>query len=183
MMDIALLPREFFELRDIVHGFFLAELEHWVKTDVDGISFMDDWGSQTSLLISPESWRTLFKPLYQEYCDLIHSHGKYVFFHSDGHIEEIIPELIEIGVDALNSQLFCMDLERIASRFKGQITFWGEIDRQWLLPFGTPDEVREGVRRVRAALDDGTGGVIAQCEWGLRDPFENIKAVFEAWLE
>jgi uroporphyrinogen decarboxylase len=183
MVDIALRPREFFELRDIIHEFFLAELEHWVKTGVDGISFMDDWGSQTSLLISPESWRVLYKPLYREYCDLIHSHGKYVFFHSDGNIEEIIPDLVEIGVDALNSQLFCMNLERIASRFKGQVTFWGEIDRQWLLPFGTPDEVREGVRRVRAVLDDGSGGVIAQCEWGLRDPFENIKAVFEAWLE
>lgn len=183
MIDIALQPREFFKLRDILHGFFLRELEYWVRTDVDGIGFMDDWGSQNSLLISPEAWRALFKPLYQEYCDLIHSEGKYVFFHSDGFIEEIIPDLIEVGVDALNSQLFCMDIERIARQFKGRITFWGEIDRQWLLPFGTPEAVKEGVRRVRSALDDGSGGVIAQCEWGLKDPFENIEAVFEAWLE
>ena len=76
-----------------------------------------------------------------------------------------------------------MNIERIAQRFKGRITFWGEVDRQWLLPFGTPDEVKQGVAKVRAALDDGSGGVIAQCEWGLSDPFENIAAVFEAWLE
>lgn len=182
LMDIALRPDEFFRLRDLVHEFHLRELEHWITTDIDGISFMDDWGSQSSLLISPDAWRALFKPLYREYCDLIHSAGKYVFFHSDGFIEEIIEDLIEVGVDALNSQLFCMNIERIAQRFKGRITFWGEVDRQWLLPFGTPDEVKQGVAKVRAALDDGSGGVIAQCEWGLSDPFENIAAVFEAWL-
>ncbi|HOB22887.1 MAG TPA: methyltransferase, partial [Bacillota bacterium] len=57
--------------------------------------------------------------------------------------------------------------------------FWGEIDRQHLLPFGTPEEVRAAVRRVQKAL--GNRGVIAQCEWGLDVPRENIEAVFEAW--
>jgi uroporphyrinogen decarboxylase len=112
---------------------------------------------------------------------MIRGAGKHVFFHSDGMIADIIPDLVEIGVSALNSQLFCMDIEEIGRRFKGRITFWGEIDRQHVLPFGTPDQARAAVRRVRAALDDGTGGVIAQCEWGLRDPFENIAAVFEEW--
>jgi len=61
------------------------------------------------------------------------------------------------------------------------ITFWGEVDRQRLLPFGTPDQIHAAVRRVRAALDDGTGGVIAQCEWGVNDPLENVMTVFEEW--
>jgi uroporphyrinogen decarboxylase len=168
-------------LRSLVHEFYLEELSRWAERDVDGISFMDDWGAQSALLISPAMWRELFKPLYREYAAMIRSRGKYVFFHSDGMIEEIIPDLIEIGVHALNSQLFCMDIEDIGRRFRGLITFWGEIDRQHVLPFGTPDDVRAAVRRVRAALDDGSGGVIAQCEWGLRDPFENIAAVFEEW--
>lgn len=71
----------------------------------------------------------------------------------------------------------------IGRRFRGQITFWGEIDRQWVLPFGSPADVRAAVRRVRAALDDGNGGVIAQCEWGNDVCAENVAAVFEAWLE
>ncbi|MDP2991043.1 MAG: methyltransferase, partial [Kiritimatiellota bacterium] len=66
---------------------------------------------------------------------------------------------------------------------KGKITFWGEIDRQHLLPFDTPAHVKEAVRRVRRALDDGHGGVIAECEWGIKDPAANIAAVFEAWNE
>ncbi|KPK85070.1 MAG: hypothetical protein AMJ81_04310, partial [Phycisphaerae bacterium SM23_33] len=81
----------------------------------------------------------------------------------------------------VNSQLFCMDVEQIGRRFKGRISFWGEIDRQHVLPFGTAAECRAAVGRVRRALDDGTGGLIAQCEWGVSNPPENIQAVFEAW--
>ncbi|MFN2200228.1 MAG: uroporphyrinogen decarboxylase family protein [Caldilineaceae bacterium] len=182
-MDLASGVPEVFRLRDLVHEFFLREIELWTKTDVDAISFMDDWGSQERLLISPTMWREIFRPLYKEYIDMIHAAGKDVFFHSDGYIIDIIPDLIELGVDALNSQLFCMNIEEIGRRFQGQITFWGEIDRQWTLPFGSEDDVRNAVRRVRAALDDGQGGVIAQCEWGNDVRRENIAAVFEAWLE
>ncbi|MCC6487930.1 MAG: hypothetical protein IT364_10560 [Candidatus Hydrogenedentes bacterium] len=173
-MDLTLQPPELFKLRDLLHEFFMAELELWCRTKVDAISFMDDWGAQGNLLISPDLWRSFFKPMYKDYCDLIKGAGKRVFFHSDGHIQAIIPDLIEVGVDALNSQLFCMDIEEIGRSFQGQITFWGEICRQNILPFGTPEEVRAAVRRVRKALDRGNGGVIAQCEWGIRDPLENI---------
>ena len=182
-LDLGYEPAELYRLRDIVHGFFMRELEMWVRTDVDGISFMDDWGTQYSLLISPKQWRSFFKPLYKDYCDLIRGAGKYVFFHSDGNIASIYPDLIEIGVDAVNSQLFCMDIEELGRRFKGQITFWGEIDRQHILPFGTPEDVRAAVRRVRSALDDGQGGVFAQLEWGIDVSAENVAAAFEAWLE
>ena len=182
-MDLAWGTREVWRLREIVHGFFLREIDLWTRTAVDAISFMDDWGTQSALLISPKMWREYFKPLYADYCRLIHQAGKYVFFHSDGHTFDIIPDLIEIGVDAFNTQLFCMDIEEIGRRFRGQITFWGEISRQDTLPFGTVADVRSAVRRVRAALDGGCGGVIAECEWGNDVSAENIAAVFETWLE
>jgi uroporphyrinogen decarboxylase len=182
-LDMAWGDPRFLRLRGLVHEFNLEEISRWAARDVDGVSFMDDWGTQRALLVSPEMWREYFKPLYAEYARLIRQSGKFVFFHSDGCIEGIIPDLVEIGVHALNSQLFCMDIEGIGRRHRGRIAFWGEIDRQRLLPFGAPAEVRAAVMRVRAALDDGSGGVIAQCEWGLRDPFENIAAVFDAWDE
>jgi hypothetical protein len=182
-VDLMTQPEAFKHLLKLIHEFNLRDIEMWAKTRVDSVSFMDDWGTQNSLLISPELWRAVFKPMYKDYCDLLHEHGKYIFFHSDGYIMDIYPDLIEIGMDAVNSQLFCMDIEEIGRRFKGQVTFWGEISRQDILPFGTVDEVRAAVRRVRRALDDGSGGVIAQCEWGVRDPKENIEAVFETWLE
>ena len=180
-IDLAYGTKEVYRLRDMLHEFFTREMEMWAKTDVDGVSFMDDWGAQKSLLISPDLWSSFYKPLYKDYCDILHSAGKFVFFHSDGFIESIYPHLIEIGVDAVNSQLFCMDIEGLAGKYKGKITFWGEIDRQNILPFGTPEGVRKAVRRVRDALDDGKGGVIAQCEWGINNPKENIEAVFDEW--
>ncbi|NLD43239.1 MAG: methyltransferase, partial [Chloroflexi bacterium] len=142
---------------------------------------MDDWGSKASLLISPAMWVEVFKPLYRDYCDLAHAHGKFVFMHSDGYILPLYEHLIEIGVDAINSQLFTMPLEEIAARYKGRITFWGEMDRQGILPFGTPEDVRAAVRRVQDAFWDGRGGVIGQAEVNVDMPLENIRAFFEAW--
>ncbi len=181
LIDLALDAPEIHRLLEMLHEFFLRELEMWAATDVDGVSFMDDWGTQQAMLISPEMWRRIFKPMYRDYCEILHRGGKAVFFHSDGFIEDIYPDLIEIGVDAVNSQLFCMDLESLGERFAGKITFWGEIDRQQVLPFGTPEEVRAAVRRVRRALERRPGGVIAQCEWGNDVPKENIEAVFDEW--
>ena len=182
-MDLAYMPKELERLIEMLHEWGLRDMEMWAKTDVDAIGFMDDWGTQHSLLISPDQWRALFKPLYKDYCDIAKKAGKRVFFHSDGHTRAIIPDLIEIGIDALNTQIFCMDIEALASEFKGKITFWGEICRQNIMPFGSVEEVRQAVRRVRSAFDDGHGGLIAQCEWGNRDPQENIAAVYETWLE
>ncbi|HDL17484.1 MAG TPA: methyltransferase, partial [Bacteroidetes bacterium] len=58
------------------------------------------------------------------------ANGKFAFMHSDGHISEIYTELVEVGVDAINSQLFCMDMVELAKSVKSKITFWGEVDRQ-----------------------------------------------------
>jgi len=179
-IDLAYGSREIYLLRDMVHEYQLRYLEKWLKTDVDGILMMDDWGTQNNLLISPSTWRAFLKPLYKEYCDLTHSYNKYVFFHSDGWIELLYDDLIEIGIDAINSQLFCMDIEKIAEKYKGKITFWGEIDRR-LLFFGKPKDITEAVSRVRRALYDPRGGIIAQCEWGKDNPPENVETVFSAW--
>lgn len=182
-MDLGYGPQELLRLLEMVHEFYLEDIRAWCKSSVDGIVFMDDWGSNISLLINPKTWRELFKPLYKEYCDLIHAAGKYAFFHSDGHIMAIYPDLIEVGIDAVNSQLFCMDIEELARCYKGKITFWGEIDRQYALPFGQPSDVEAAVRRVRRALDDGSGGVIAQCEWGKDNSKLNVETVFKAWMQ
>ena len=129
-LDIAENSSEFRALLDKVHSFYMEELELWAKTDVDGLSFMDDWGAQRALLISPKHWREIFKPLYKDYIDLAHHYGKSIFMHSDGCIADIVPDLVDLGLDALNSQLFVMDIEDLGEKFAGKITFWGEIDRQ-----------------------------------------------------
>lgn len=180
--DLAYLDREVYRLRDMVHEYFLRQLRLWVAADVDAIHLHDDWGTQQALLIAPALWREFFKPLYKEYCDLAHSRGKYVVMHSDGFILEILPDLIEIGVNAINAQLFCMPLETVAERFRYKMCFWGEIDRQHLLTRASADEVRAAVRRVaRAFMPDQKTGIVGQIHWGKDHKYENMVAVFDEW--
>lgn len=178
--DLGEQSEELSELLRRVHGFYMQELELWANTDVDALTFMDDWGAQSRLLISPRQWRKLFKPLYKDYIDLAHAHGKKIFMHSDGFTMDIIPDLIELGLDAINTQLFTMDIEELGRRFRGKLTFWGEIDRQNLLPFGTTEDVERAVRRVYDALYC-QGGCIAQCEFSAGGKPENVMKVYETW--
>jgi uroporphyrinogen decarboxylase len=181
-MDLAERPKGLDRLLAKIQGFYLEEMELWASTAVDALVFADDWGGQSSLLVSPALWRELFKPLYRDYIEIAHRHGKYAFMHSDGHIAAILPDLVEIGLDALNAQLFTMDIAEIGRRFAGELTFWGEIDRQQLLPYGSPADIAEAVRKVRRALWRG-GGIFAQCEFGIGARPENVAAVFETWDE
>jgi uroporphyrinogen-III decarboxylase len=180
--DMLEAPAKFEALLDKVNGFFMEELEMWAKTEVDALNFMDDWGAQRALLISPAMWRKYFKPVYKAYADLAHRHGKYLFFHSDGYIQDILPDLVEIGVDAVNCQLFVMDIEEIGRSLRGKITFWGEIDRQHLLPTGSKADIAAAVRRVYENLYD-RGGAIAQCEFGAGARPENVYQVYQTWEE
>jgi len=180
MLDILAPEEGAADLLRLIHEFYLKELEFWVTTDVDAVMFMDDWGAQTQLLISPPLWRELFKPLYKDYCDLAHAHGKFAMMHSDGHIVSILEDLVDVGVDALNSQLFCMDMEELSRRGKGKIAFWGEIDRQHILPAG-PEKGRAAVRKVAEHLYMKAGGIIAQLELGLRSNPDTAAAVYEEW--
>jgi uroporphyrinogen decarboxylase len=180
MTDIALDAPEMKIVIDKIHGHYLKEVEVWAKTDIDAIGIMDDWGMQNGMIVSPDYFRKYYKPLYNEYTEIAHSFGKFVFMHSDGNITGIIPDLIEIGIDALNSQLFCMNIEELGSKFRGKITFWGEIDRQNILPHGSKLDIENAVKRVYDNLWSD-GGIIGQCEFGPGAKPENIFYVFEAW--
>jgi uroporphyrinogen decarboxylase len=164
-----------------VHGYYARELRFWATTDVDALFFLDDWGSQDRLLIHPELWREVFKPMYAEYAQIAHDAGKFLFMHSDGHILTILPDLIEAGIDAVNSQLFCMDLAEVAKAAKGRLTFWGEIDRQHVLPSTDPEDGRRAVRQVAEHLYDPSGGIIAQIAFELSVNPATAIAVYDEW--
>ena len=181
-LDLARPQQAFRDFLLKLHDFYVEELTLWAQTDVDALMFMDDWGSQQALLISPDSWRDLFKPLYAEYIDIAHRHGKHAFMHSDGYITDILPDLIEIGLDVLNSQVFCMNVEELGSRFGGRICFWGEMDRQQLLPRATTEEIARATRRLVAAFHRD-GGFIAQCEFGPGARPENVLEFFSVCAE
>ncbi len=103
---------EIHRLKDDLLRFHLEWIECWLKMDYQGLQFADDWGSQAGLLIAPDLWRRFFKPVYAAMFSRVKSTGLDVWFHSDGNIIEILPDLIELGVDVLNCQASVIDRKK-----------------------------------------------------------------------
>ncbi len=180
-VDLMLQPTGMMEFIEKMHDYYKRLMTKWAQTEVDALNFMDDWGSQNALLINPKIWNQIFRPMYQDYIDIAHKHGKKIFMHSDGNTAQIYPLLIEMGLDAFNSQIFCIGIDNLA-QYKGKITFWGEIDRQHMLPNGTEQDIVNAVKEVRAKLWQD-GGCIAQCEFGPGANPDNVYTVFKTWNE
>jgi hypothetical protein len=182
MVDLAEQTPDLIELLRRIHEHYVREVEVWARTDVDAIMIMDDWGTQRGMMVAPRVFRRYFRPMYEDYVAIARRYGKFVFMHSDGNMLDIMEDLIAVGIHAINSQVACMGVEELGRRFKGRMTFWGEIDRQDLLAFGTMDQVATAVREVREHLY-ANGGVIAQCEFGPGAIPENVLHVFRTWQE
>lgn len=168
------------ELLDMIIRKNIVMLENIVSCpEVDGVLLGSDWGSQKSLLMSPRVWRELIAPGELKEYNLLKSAGKDVWIHSCGHVEAIIPDLIEMGVDVLNPlQPECMDIYEIKRKYGDRLAFWGGISTQQTLPHGTPEEVREETSKVLRAMSRG-GGYIASPAQGIQDdvPVENMLAL------
>lgn len=180
-LDLAEQSAELLRLREIVMGHLHRRVQACLKLPCDALQFADDWGSQRSLLIHPKLWREFFKPCYAELFAQVHKGGRFVFMHSDGFITEIIEDLIEVGVNALNCQVWAMGPESLGARYRGRITFWGELSRQTLVPHGTPAEIRAATQVMKKHLATPRGGLIAQSEVDGLTPLENIEAVLQTW--
>jgi len=183
LVDISTGAPEAYELRDALTDWAVEEIRLWVSLDSDGIHLSDDWGTQTALMIRPDRFREFFLPCYRALCEVAHEAGKDVHFHTDGMVWEIMEDLMDAGVDVLNVQQHIIGLNRIAERFKGRICFRTDLDRQQILPHGTPDEVREHVRTTLDVLGSPEGGIIGHGEIGPDVPIENVRAMFEAFRE
>jgi len=156
---------------------------------VDILQFGDDLGSQTGPFMSPEVFREIFKPRYKKMWDYVHQNSSCkVFLHSCGSIYELIPDLIDAGVDILNpvqTQTANMEPERLKKEFGKYVTFWGGgCDTQQILAKATPGKVKDDVkRRIEIFAKDG-GFVFNQIHNVLADvPPENVIAMFEAAYE
>lgn len=143
----------------------------------------EDMGSQESLLFSPAQIRTFLLPRMKRMMDLAHQAGAYVFFHSDGAVRPILPEMIAAGIDILNPiQWRCRGMERAALKadLGEQVVFHGGVDNQYTLAFGSVEEVRQEVLDNLRLLGAGGGYILAPCHnIQAVSPPENIVALYE----
>lgn len=150
--------------------------------DIVGIG--DDLGSQRGLLINPMQWRELFRPRLERIIDAVKNANRDTafFLHTDGKVDEIIPDLIEIGVDILNPvQPEVMDPARVKRTYGDKLVFFGAISVQHTLPFGTPEDVADEVKLRIETIGVGGGYIMTPSHLINPDiPWENIVAFFKA---
>ncbi len=180
LADLASGKKESRALLARLHEHFRRELELWAGTEVDAVAIHDPVGT-AALRIASRPWRQVLKPLYHDYCQILHDHDKFAFFSSEGKVADFFPDLIEVGFDAIYTPVPTVDLERLAKECRGRVAFWIDLGVQRLSPPATHEDVREEVRRVRRLLDFGSG-VLARSPWAPGTPLRNVAAFFEEWM-
>lgn len=184
LMDFVLDPDLADAILEIPYQYHLTAAKKLVEMGVDMIWTGDDVGAQHAMLISPAHWRRFLKPrMANFFAELkrINPDIK-IAYHSDGNILPIIPELIEIGLDVLNPiQPASMDPAAIKKQFGDRLCFWGSIDEQHTLPYGTPDSVRAEVIERLKTLGKGGGLILGPTHHVQLDtPLENFWAMVNA---
>jgi len=147
----------------------------------------EDLGGQDGIMVSPGHCREFLFPRMKRMMDLTREHGSFVFTHSDGSFREVIPDLIDLGMQALNPiQWRCRDMDRegLKRDFGADLVFHGGVDNQQTIPFGTPEDVRQEVQDNYRILGAGGGYILAPCHnIQAVTPPENIVALYEAGYE
>ncbi len=187
LTDFSLNPDLAEAILDIPYQYHLAAAKQLAGMGVDMIWMGDDMGAQDAMLISPRMWRRFFKPRMANFIAEIKAINPdlKVAYHSDGNIIPIIPDLIEIGLDVLNPiQPASMDPRQLKEEFGGQLCFWGSIDEQHTLPFGSPEDVKQEVEERIHFLGKDGGLILGPTHHVQLDtPLENFWAMVNAIRE
>jgi uroporphyrinogen decarboxylase len=181
MIDMAADPEKANRVMDFPFHYHMAVTQKLVQFGVDMIWLGDDVGGQKTMLMSPKMWRTYLKPRMAELIASLRAINPRIkiAYHTDGVVYPIIPELIEIGIDILNPiQPMAMDPAKLKNDFGDRLCFWGSMDIQQTLPFGTPEDVKNEVLLRLRTIGRGGGLLIGPTHnLQLDTPLENFWAM------
>ena len=183
MIDFATDEPRLQKLIDIIVEYRLREEHKYFAIGVDKMGFGDDFGTQRMSFISPKSFRRWITPALKRLFQPSKERGLVVHVHSDGYIMELIDDIIEAGADVINPQDLCNGIDDLAREVKGRICINLDIDRQTVVPFGSPKDIRELIREEVMKLGSPEGGLQMLCGIYPPTPLENIEALFEALKE
>ena len=180
MIDFAEEPLELEMLIQVVLEYNVRQVENMVRNNKDEILwFGDDLGIQHGLAMGAEKWRKYIKPCFSRLYGICHREGRYVHMHTDGCIHEIIPDLIDCGVNSVNAQFRANGLDNLMRVCKDKICLDLDLDRQ-MFPFCTPQDIDDHVKEVVEKLGSPRGGLSLIAECAPDVPLGNIEAICQA---
>jgi len=187
LLDAISEPDFFEEVLDRLTSLYLTLVDLTAELPVDGILFGDDWGHQQGIILGPKRWRKFLKPRWAQIYARVHEHGKTIFHHSCGSVAEIMPDVIEIGMDFLESvqpEAAGMNPYELKKRWGDKIGFWGGLGSQSVIPFGKPEEIRGEVRKLRSQMGREGGYILAPAKpIQPGTPVENAAVLLEVMTE
>ena len=185
LMDAVAEPDFFAELLDRLTDNLLAFVEYLADLPVDAVMFGDDWGDQRGVILGPERWREFHKPRWARIYEAVHATSKLVITHCCGSVADIMPDIIEIGLDVLEScqpEAAGMNPYELKRRWGDKLTLWGGLGSQSTIPFGTPRQIHDEVARLCREMGSGGGYILAPAKsLQPETPTENAVAVVEAF--
>ncbi len=181
LMDSVAEPEFYEELLDRITDLFLAFVDEVSDLPADAIMFGDNWGYQNGVILGPDRWRKFIKPRWAKVYDAVHAQGKITISHCDGCVTDIMADIIDSGLDVLESvQPEAMDPYELKAKWGDKITFWGGLGSQSTISLASPDELRAEIRRLRKEMGRGGGYILGPSKPPLANaPTENIVALLE----
>ncbi len=184
MLNIGLKPRVIHDLLDKITDYKVAVAERIVELGFKVAHHGDDLGTQQGTFFSKEMFREFILPRLKRAWQPYNDAGIPIMLHSCGCITDYIPDLLEIGLRVLEPVQPCMDLRYLKREFGEHLVFWGGIETQNLLPFGTPEQVKQMARETIRTLGAGGGMIIGPSQEVMNDvPIANVKALVETIIE
>lgn len=181
LMDLAANEKFAEELLEQITEWMIHSVDLMAGIPIDGIMFTDDHAYQQGMMMGEEKWRKLFKPRWKRIYDRAHKYGFYTLMHMCGNNTSIVSDLIEIGLDCMEScQPEAEDIYKLKKHYGKDIRFWGGLGVQKLIPFGKPDEVRKETKRLKIEMGKGGGYILSTAKpFFEQAPIENIAAYLE----
>ncbi len=183
MVDIAMQDRRLDELASIVAAYHEPIAQAYIGANVDVLAFADDLGTQKASMLSPAQFRRWLLPTYQRLFQPARRAGIHVYLHSDGYLMDIADPLLESGVSIVNPQDLVNGIQPIAEVFKGRACILLDVDRQTVLPYGSPQDVRELIRQEVLTLGAPYGGLAFVAGIYPPTPTANVEALCQALME
>jgi uroporphyrinogen decarboxylase len=183
MMDVATDDPRLPRLIDIIAEHERWIVNQWLDIGVDLMGFGEDLGTQVASIISPAKFAHYVAPVYKSLMQPCRAAGTHVALHSDGYVMELMDQFIDCGVDIINPQDLCNGIDDLAREVKGRICIRLDIDRQKIVPFGTPREIRDLVEEEVRKLGSPAGGLELGAGIYPPTPPENVDALASAMEE